>query len=115
MASVLVNDFRGLKSCDRLIVDEVLMSHFGATVMVTRLAGANSYPNQRIVDVTQLPFIDRLNLFEMEYVRSNLVATVTKELLCTYRNTIDVAYALNEVYSGIYLSKTKVRSLQLKR
>ncbi|GBP22829.1 hypothetical protein EVAR_17183_1 [Eumeta japonica] len=27
----------------------------------------------------------KLNLFEMQYIRPNLVATVTKELLCTYR------------------------------
>ncbi|GBP43378.1 hypothetical protein EVAR_34294_1 [Eumeta japonica] len=32
----------------------------------------------------------------MEYIRPNLVAKVTKELLCSYRNPMDVAYALNE-------------------
>ncbi|GBP41257.1 hypothetical protein EVAR_32983_1 [Eumeta japonica] len=40
MALVLLNSFRGPKGCDRLIVEEILMSHFGAIVMVTRLAGA---------------------------------------------------------------------------
>ncbi|GBP22988.1 hypothetical protein EVAR_15662_1 [Eumeta japonica] len=40
MASVLVNGFRGPKSCERLIVDEALMSHFGAIVMATWLADA---------------------------------------------------------------------------
>ncbi|GBP88272.1 hypothetical protein EVAR_82733_1 [Eumeta japonica] len=39
----------------------------------------------------------KLNLFETQYIRANLVATVTKEKI-----PMDVAYALNEVYSGIY-------------
>ncbi|GBP83218.1 hypothetical protein EVAR_66769_1 [Eumeta japonica] len=51
----------------------------------------------------------------MQYIRPNLVATVTKELLCTYRNPMDVAYALNEVYSGIYSSVIRVRSLRMER
>ncbi|GBP16379.1 Replication protein 1a [Eumeta japonica] len=78
MASVLVNGFQGPKSCDRLIVDEVLMSQYGAIVMATRLASAKEV--LLIGDVNQLPFIDRLNLFEMQYIRLNLVVTVTKEL-----------------------------------
>ncbi|GBP70302.1 hypothetical protein EVAR_52321_1 [Eumeta japonica] len=94
-ASVLVNGFRGPKSCHRLIVDEALMSHFGAIVMATRLAGAKEV--LVIGDVNQLTFIDRLNLFEMVYVRPNLVATVTRELLCTYR----VTYALNERFGKL--------------
>ncbi|GBP52600.1 hypothetical protein EVAR_35790_1 [Eumeta japonica] len=32
----------------------------------------------------------------MQYIRPNLIATVTKELLCTYRNPMDVACALNK-------------------
>ncbi|GBP24813.1 hypothetical protein EVAR_14146_1 [Eumeta japonica] len=95
MASVLVNGFRGPKSCDRLIVDEALMSHFGAIDMVTRLESVKEI--LLIGDVNQLLFIDRLNLFEMEYIQPNLMAKVTKKLLCTYRNPIDVAYAFNEV------------------
>ncbi|GBP39341.1 hypothetical protein EVAR_24322_1 [Eumeta japonica] len=94
MASVVVNGFQEPKNCDRLIVDEALMSHFGAIVMATRLAGAKEV--LLMGDVNQLPFIDRLNLFEMQYIRPNLVATVIKELLCTYRNPMDAAYALNE-------------------
>ncbi|GBP80833.1 hypothetical protein EVAR_99928_1 [Eumeta japonica] len=43
-----------------------------------------------------------------------MVAMIMKELLCTYRNPIDVAYALNE-YGGIYSSMTRVRSLRLER
>ncbi|GBP89299.1 hypothetical protein EVAR_65282_1 [Eumeta japonica] len=68
------------------------MNHFGAIVMV--LAGAKEV--FLIGDVKQLPFVDILNLFAMECTLSNLVATVTKELLCTYRNPMDVAYAINE-------------------
>ncbi|GBP87012.1 hypothetical protein EVAR_55296_1 [Eumeta japonica] len=94
MTSVLVNGLQGPKSCDRLIVDEALRSYFRAIVMATRLAGAKEV--FLIGNVNQLPFIDRLNLFEMQYIRPNLVARVTKELLCTYRNPMDVLYALNE-------------------
>ncbi|GBP40472.1 hypothetical protein EVAR_25325_1 [Eumeta japonica] len=108
MASVLMNDFQRLKSCDRLIVDEALISHFGA-VMATRLAGAKEV--LLINDVNQLAFIDRLYFFEMQYIRPNLVATVKKELLCTYRNSMDVAYALNDLCNGIYSSMTRVRLL----
>ncbi|GBP07575.1 Replication protein 1a [Eumeta japonica] len=62
----LVNDFQEPKSCDRLIVDEALISHFGAIVMATRLAGAKEV--LLIGDVNQLPFINRLNLFKMQYI-----------------------------------------------
>ncbi|GBP08539.1 hypothetical protein EVAR_71810_1 [Eumeta japonica] len=89
------------------------MSHFGAIVMATRLTGANTV--LLIGDVNQLPFIDKLKLFEMQYIRSNLVAMVTKELLYTYRDPMDVAYALNVVYSGIYSSLTRVPSLRTER
>ncbi|GBP24812.1 hypothetical protein EVAR_14145_1 [Eumeta japonica] len=91
-------------------INEALMSHFGAIDMVTRLESVKEI--LLIGDVNQLPFIDRLNLFEMEYIQPNLMANVTKKLLCTYRNPIDVTYAFNEVYSGIYSSKIRV---QLKR
>ncbi|GBP41226.1 hypothetical protein EVAR_30664_1 [Eumeta japonica] len=113
MVLVLVIGFQGPKSCNRLIVDEALTSHFRAIVMATRLTDAKEV--LLIGDVNQLPFIDRLNLFEMQYIRSNLVATVTKELLCTYRNPMDVAHAFNEVYSGIYSSVTRVQSLRMER
>ncbi|GBP44637.1 hypothetical protein EVAR_44165_1 [Eumeta japonica] len=113
MASILVNDFQGSKSCNQLNVDEALMSHFGSIVMVTRLVDAKEV--LLIDDANQLPFIDRLNLFEIQYIRPSLVATVTKELLSTYRKSMDVAYVLNEVYSGIYSSITRVRSLRMER
>ncbi|GBP79465.1 Replication protein 1a [Eumeta japonica] len=82
-------------------------------VIATRLAGAKEV--FLIGDVNQFTFIDRLNLFEMQYIRLNPVATVTKDLLCTYRNPVDIAYVLNEVNSGIYSSVTQVRSLRMER
>ncbi|GBP18440.1 Atrial natriuretic peptide receptor 2 [Eumeta japonica] len=62
--------------------------------MATRLAGVKEV--LLIGDVNQLPFIDRLNFFEMQYIRPNLVTTFMKKLFCTYRNPMDVAYNLNE-------------------
>ncbi|GBP53430.1 hypothetical protein EVAR_17505_1 [Eumeta japonica] len=57
MMSVLVNGLQGPKSCDRLIVYEALMSHFGAIVMATQLVDAKEV--LLIGDVNQLPFINR--------------------------------------------------------
>ncbi|GBP86488.1 hypothetical protein EVAR_53840_1 [Eumeta japonica] len=71
MVSVLVNGFQGLKSCDCPIVDEIFMSHFGAIVMATRLAGAKKV--LLIGHVNQLSFFDRLNFFEMVYFRPNVL------------------------------------------
>ncbi|GBP77743.1 Matrix metalloproteinase-16 [Eumeta japonica] len=87
MSSVFVNGSRFAEpnSCDRPIVNKTLKSHFGIILMTTRLAGPKEVP--KIGDVNQLPFIDGLNLFEMEYIRTNLVVMVA----------MDVAYALNEV------------------
>lgn len=113
MASVLVNGIRRGGSNVRLMVDEALMNHFGAIVMAARLAGAREIV--LIGDVNQLPYIDRENLFELRYDRPNLVATINQELLCTHRNPMDVAYALREIYSGIYSSAPRVRSLEQRR
>ncbi|XP_069361305.1 uncharacterized protein [Maniola hyperantus] len=115
MASVLANGFRepDRKGCKRLIIDEALMNHFGAIMMATKLAGASE--TLMIGDMNQLPYIDRENLFKMSYCRPNLIASVDQELLCTHRNPLDVAYALSEVYGGIYSSKTQIRSLELKQ
>lgn len=113
MASMLVNGVKAPGSCTRVIVDEALMNHFGAIVMAIRLAGASEV--LLIGDRNQLPFIDRNNLFQMLYHRPDQVARVEKELLCTHRNPMDVAYALREIYGGIYSSKTQTRSLTLKR
>ncbi|GBP69959.1 hypothetical protein EVAR_85727_1 [Eumeta japonica] len=80
-----------------------LTSHFGAIVMATRLAGAKE--DLLIGNVNQLPFIDRLNHFKMECIRPNLVVTVSKKLLCTNRNPMNVAYALNEVEKESYIAQ----------
>ncbi|GBP58793.1 hypothetical protein EVAR_25866_1 [Eumeta japonica] len=119
MVSVLVNGFQELNSCDRLIIDEALMSHFGAIVMATWLAGAKEV--LLISDVNQVPFIERLNLFEMHYIRPNLVAMVTKELLCTYRHPMDSkhmplksdANILKDLPNTLYLTYTQVEKESL--
>ncbi|CAK1600501.1 unnamed protein product [Parnassius mnemosyne] len=51
----------------------------------------------------------------MQYTRPSLVTTISQELLCTHRNTMDVAYALSEIYNGIYSSRSQVHSLERKR
>uniref|UniRef100_A0A2A4JSE8 (+)RNA virus helicase C-terminal domain-containing protein n=1 Tax=Heliothis virescens TaxID=7102 RepID=A0A2A4JSE8_HELVI len=115
MASILANGFKSNDKCHRLTVDEALMNHFGAIVMAVKLSGASEVV--LIGDVNQLPYLDRDNLFELRYTRPYLVAGITQELLCTHRNPMDVAFALNEIYSGIYSSKTSlshVHSLSVK-
>ena len=114
MASILANGFKPQERCYRLTVDEALMNHFGAIVMAVKLSGASEVV--LIGDVNQLPFLDRENLFKLRYTRPNLVAGITQELLCTHRNPMDVAYALSEIYSGIYSSKSslsRVHSLRV--
>ncbi|XP_063823084.1 uncharacterized protein LOC135073021 [Ostrinia nubilalis] len=112
MASLLVNGMSEGETCTRIMVDEALMNHFGSIVMAVQIAQASEA--LLIGDNNQLPYIDRNNLFPLLYNRPNLITNVTKELLCTYRNPQDVAYALREIYSGIYSAKTLTRSLQLK-
>ncbi|XP_053618054.1 uncharacterized protein LOC128679687 [Plodia interpunctella] len=112
MASLLVNGMMKGETCTRLVVDEALMNHFGSIVMATKITGASE--TLLIGDHNQLPYIDRHNLFPLKYCRPHKVTTVTKELLCTYRNPQDVAYALSEIYSGIYSAKNLTRSLTLK-
>lgn len=111
MASLLVNGWTGDGACSRVIIDEALMSHFGAVVMAAKLTGAKEI--LLLGDYNQLPYIDRDNLFVMKYTRPNLATKITQELLCTRRNPLDVAYALNEIYSGIFSSVPRVRSLSL--
>lgn len=115
MASILANGFKESEKCYRLTVDEALMNHFGAVVMAAQLSGASEIV--LIGDINQLPYLDRENLFEMRYTRPNLVATISQELLCTHRCPMDVAYALSDLYQGIYSSKTslsQVHSLKVK-
>lgn len=95
MASLLVNDRNdSVATRPRLLIDEAVMNHFGALVRVIRLANAEEAV--LLGDRNQLPFIDRLNLFKLKYARPNSVMKVTEELLCTYRNLMDVAYTLSE-------------------
>jgi hypothetical protein len=111
MASLLVSGVHKGETYKRLIVDEALMNHFGAVVMATQIAKAVEI--LMIGDENQIPFIDRNNLFSLAYNRPNL--TTTKKLLCTFRNHLDVAYALQEVYGGICSANLRVRSLSLKK
>ncbi|KAL0812196.1 hypothetical protein ABMA28_009571 [Loxostege sticticalis] len=112
MASLLVNGIKEGESCKRLVVDEALMNHFGSIVLAIQIVKASKA--LLIGDNNQLPYIDRNNLFQMKYHRPNTVTNITKELLCTWRNPMDVAYALNEIYGGIYSAKCTVRSLAIK-
>ena len=112
MSSMLVNGARRESDkCNRLIVDEALMNHFGAIVMAGRISGAEEI--LLIGDVNQLPYIDRENLFEMIY-RKPPQLSMNQNLVCTHRSPMDVAYALREIYPGIYSSKRVVRSLSMK-
>lgn len=114
MASVLANGFKEQEraSCERLIVDEALMNHLGSIILATKLADASE--TLLIGDENQVPFIDRINAFALKYSRPSAITSVTKQLLCTHRNPMDVAYALNQVYDGIYASKSRIRSMVLK-
>ncbi|KAF9416571.1 hypothetical protein HW555_006146 [Spodoptera exigua] len=107
MASILSNGFRAHDKCHRIIVDEALMNHFGAIVMAARLSGASEVV--LVGDVNQLPFLDRENLFQLNYTRPNVVAAITHELSCTHRNPMDVAYTL-----GRY-TLSRVHSLRVER
>ncbi|XP_045504439.1 uncharacterized protein LOC123701072 [Colias croceus] len=109
IASILTNGFRGSFSCKRLTVDEALMNHFGSIIMAAKLSGAVEVV--LVGDVNQLPFIDRDNLFHMRYCRPDSITMIHQNLLCTHRNPMDVAFALSEVYSGIYSSQPRVHSL----
>lgn len=113
MASLLVNGMSKGESCTRLLVDEALMNHFGSIVLAIQIVKASEVT--LLGDNNQLPYIDRCNLFKLEYNRPNKITPITKELLCTYRNPQDVAYALSEIYSGIYSANTRTQSLTLKR
>lgn len=109
MASLLVNGSRDTQG-SRLIVDEALMNHFGAVVMAIQITKANEVV--LVGDRNQLPYIDRLNLFPLHYAKPQSI-NISKQLLCTRRNPQDVAYALSEIYSGIYSANTLSRSLSL--
>lgn len=112
MASLLVNGMSRGESCTHLVVDEALMNHFGSIVLAIQIVKASKVT--LLGDNNQLPYIDRCNLFPLQYNRPNKITNITKQLLCTYRNPQDVAYALREVYSGIYSANTRTRSLTLK-
>ncbi|GBP79434.1 RNA replication protein [Eumeta japonica] len=110
MASVLVNGFKE-HTHNRLLIDEAMMNHFGAIITAALLAKAKEL--LLIGDINQIPHIDRHNVFPMSYEKPNAVAKVSRELLRSYRNPMDVAYALNEIYSGIYSTQEGTRSLTL--
>ncbi|GBP21015.1 hypothetical protein EVAR_11046_1 [Eumeta japonica] len=110
MASILVNGFKE-HTHNRLLIDEAMMNHFGAIITAALLAKAKEL--LLIGDINQIPHIDRHNVFPMSYEKPNAVAKVSRELLRSYRNPMDVAYALNEIYSGIYSTQEGTRSLTM--
>lgn len=115
MASVLVNGLKDHErlTCRRLLIDEALMNHFGAIIMASWIAGVRE--TVMVGDKNQLPFIDRAKVFELQYCRPDHVAKIKTELVCTRRNPCDVAFALSEVYDGIFSSSHRTRSLELKK
>ncbi|CAH2106609.1 unnamed protein product [Euphydryas editha] len=67
-----------------------------------------------IGDVTQFTYIARENLFEIMYCRPYLT-NITKELSCTYRSPMNVAYAISEIYKNTYSSNFIAQSLSRDR
>ncbi|GBP93692.1 hypothetical protein EVAR_98937_1 [Eumeta japonica] len=112
MASVLVNSYQEPKSCDRLIVDEALMESFWSHRNGHMACGCKRGLSDRRCQPTLIHRQSEPLRHRVHSTKPNVV-TVTKELLCTYRNPMNVAYAINDIYSGT--SKTQVRSLKLKR
>ncbi|GBP90802.1 hypothetical protein EVAR_102484_1 [Eumeta japonica] len=110
MASILVNGFKE-QTHNHLLIDEAMMNHFGAIITAAMLTKAKEL--LLIGDINQISHIDRHNAFPMSYEKSNAVAKVSRELLRSYRNPMDVAYALNEIYSGIYSTQEGTRSLTM--
>ncbi|XP_075990359.1 uncharacterized protein LOC142986010 [Anticarsia gemmatalis] len=113
MASILANGVKDQdrSSCSRIIVDEALMNHFGSIIMVVRQLKATQL--LLIGDINQLPYIDRDNLFKLHYYRPYHLTPITKELLCTHRCPVDVAYAMQEIYTGVYSSSKVIKSLHI--
>lgn len=87
------------------------MNNFGAIAMATKLAEANEI--FLTGDMDQVPYMDRNNSFNILYSRPSMVVNITQELLCTHRAPMVVAYALNEIYDGIYTSSNRIRSMEL--
>lgn len=108
-----MNDLRETekKKCEGLVIDEALMNNFGAIAMATKLAEANEI--FLTGDMDQVPYMDRNNSFNILYSRPSMVVNITQELLCTHRAPMVVAYALNEIYDGIYTSSNRIRSMEL--
>ncbi|GBP26462.1 hypothetical protein EVAR_85964_1 [Eumeta japonica] len=92
MASILVNGFKE-HTHNRLLIDEAMMNHFGARITAALLAKKLLL----IGDINQIPHIDKHNVFPMSYEKPNAVAKVSRELLRSYRNPMDVAYALKNL------------------
>ncbi|GBP72822.1 hypothetical protein EVAR_40323_1 [Eumeta japonica] len=87
------------------------MNHFGAIITAALLAKAKEL--LLIGDINQISHIDRHNVFPMSYEKPNTVTIVSRELLLSYRNPMDVAYALNKNYSGLYPTQEGSRSLTM--
>ena len=65
-----------------------------------KLTGAKT--PKLIGDINQLPFIDRRNLFKTNYIGPNFVMSISQKLSRSYRCPLDVTYALNNIYGGIF-------------
>ncbi|GBP22068.1 hypothetical protein EVAR_94105_1 [Eumeta japonica] len=76
----------------KIVRDVATLVETNSREIILRVAASDSC----LVVISPRYLRDAVNLFEMQYIRPNLVTTVTNELLCTYRNPMDVEYALNE-------------------
>ncbi|GBP07312.1 hypothetical protein EVAR_92172_1 [Eumeta japonica] len=110
MVSILVNGFEE-QTHNRFLNDKAMINHFGAIITAVLLAKAKEL--LLIDDINQIFHIDRHNVFPMSYEKPNTVTIVSQELLRSYKNPMDVAYAFDEIYSGIYSTQEETRLLTM--
>lgn len=97
------------ETCTRIVVDEI---HLNVIVMAIRLTNASETHHR----YHRAAYIDRFDLYPQTYIRpTNEVAKYDRELLSIHRNSKEIADTLNEIYNGVYSSKTRVHSLTLKK
>ena len=92
------------------MADEALMNRFGAIVTAARMSRAEEL---LLIGDVNLPYIDRENLCNMLYRSPSQMLSNSKNLLCTHRSPIDVAYVLREIYCGIYSAKRAMHFIHI--
>ncbi|CAH2097267.1 unnamed protein product [Euphydryas editha] len=100
-AFTLLNCLKKNMKCNRLTVNEAIVNHFGAQIVIAgRLLGTSDVV--LIGAVNQLPYTDRGNLFKMRYCIPYLTTKIKWKLSCKYRSHINVTSAISEVFKNIY-------------